>query len=70
MRCPLALLKDPFVQDSLDLFAHYKNGITPQGRGVATETQAYRAVMTRCDSLHAEAESWYAKQPKKKSEGG
>jgi hypothetical protein len=67
MRCPLALIKSPYVQASLDLFADYQQGITPQGRGICRETAAYRAMIRTLSSFSNEAEAWFSREsmPKK-----
>lgn len=58
-RCPLALQKLPLVQRSLQLYAFYRQGITPNGGGLRQETACYRACMMKLDALSAEAEGWY-----------
>lgn len=67
MRCPLALIKSPYVQASLDLYADYQQGITPHGAGIRMETAAYRAMIRTLSSLTNEAEAWYSREsmPKK-----
>jgi len=62
MRCPLAQMKAPVVQVALDLFAEFRRGITPQGRGARHETSAYRAFMRTCEALGEEAKAWYQRK--------
>lgn len=68
MRCPLAQIKTPLVQLALDLFADYRRGITPKGKGISSETSAYRSFMRATCTLSTEAESWFAKASRPKKE--
>lgn len=58
VHCPIRLMRDPFVSRSIQLYADYKNGITPNGR-MTEETKAYRQAMDLLASHEAQASAWY-----------
>lgn len=70
-RCPNALSRMPVVQASWRLYAAYKRGITPQGKGLRVETDFYCNAMALFEALELEAETWVfekQKQARKKKE--
>lgn len=68
--CPLALIKQRWVQHAMELYTLYKRGLTPNGRGLRHETAFYRTVMVTLEGLSAEAESWYSKELEKRAKKG
>lgn len=69
-RCPLALIRQPWVQQALSLYAHYKRGITPNNAGLRGETAFYRRCMIEVANNEAAAEAWYNEQLNKKRKRG
>lgn len=67
-RCPLALIKQRWVQKVMRLYTHYETaGLTPNGRGLRHETAFYREAMMALKSLSTEAEGWYSKELDKRN---
>lgn len=60
-RCPLALMKEPFVVETARLFSFFEKGITPNGGGLCDETACYNDVLPLMQSLIYSAESDYNK---------
>ncbi|MFH2001197.1 MAG: hypothetical protein ABIK28_16060 [Planctomycetota bacterium] len=52
----------PFLQTALQYYAAYKNGITPNGRGLKHETALYQTVMVALAALEDESFDWYQKE--------
>lgn len=61
-RCPNALRKQRIVQEAGKLWAPYRRGITPNGRGLRHETAFYCWAMEAFESMDVEAEEWYAQR--------
>lgn len=59
--CPLKTISSSFVQHSIELFAFYEKGITPN-TALKEETALYRKVMSLLSQYKDEAASWYQKE--------
>ena len=60
-RCPLALMKEPFVVEAARLFHFFEKGVTPNGAGLSVETACYGETMPLLQSLLYAAEKDYNK---------
>lgn len=49
-----------------ELYAHWKSGNTPQGRGIQCESALYRRTMAELASLETEARNWFDEVTKPK----
>ena len=58
-------MKSDFIQRVMELFAFYRNGQTPNGRGLRGETGCYRQAMLCMESSVAAAEDWDFQQSQK-----
>lgn len=63
-RCPNAMVKHPWAQHCIRLFAAYKRGLTPNGC-LNQETAHYAQVMHLMEVYEAQASAWYTRESKR-----
>lgn len=65
-RCPLALCKDPYVDQALSAFYFFEKGHLPRPGGLVTQTAHFLELMPFLADLRAEYNEWYRNQKKPK----